>query len=41
MKDSIAINVGGQQVVILCGTLDDEYGDFWDNGAQEWSNYMF
>jgi hypothetical protein len=39
--DRIAVNVDGEQVVFLCGTMDDEYGDFWDNGAQEWSNYMF
>ena len=39
--DNVAVNVGGQQIVILCGSADDEYGKFWDNSAQEWSDYMF
>lgn len=27
--------------VYLCGTNDDEYGYYWDNGDQEWVSYNF
>jgi hypothetical protein len=27
--------------VYLCGSHDDEYGYYWDNGAQEWVSYNF
>lgn len=39
--DQAAVNVGGQQVVILCGTEDDEYGSFWDASQGTWNDYMF
>lgn len=39
--DQAAVNVNGQQVVILCGTNDDEYGNFWDNSQKRWNNYAF
>jgi len=39
--DSVAVDVGGQRIVILAGTADDEYGKFWDNANQVWSSYMF
>jgi hypothetical protein len=35
--DSISCN--GK--VYLCGTNDDEYGYYWDNGDQEWVSYNF
>jgi len=39
--DELAVTVGGKQVVILCGTDDDEYGYYWDNKNQEWSSYNY
>jgi hypothetical protein len=35
--DSISCN--GK--VYLCGTQDDEYGYYWNNGDQEWVSYNF
>lgn len=39
--DEYAVTVGDQQIVILCGTEDDEYGWLWNNALGEWENYMY
>jgi hypothetical protein len=39
--DELAISVGGQQVVVFCGTWDDEYGNVWNNSSGEWENYNY
>lgn len=39
--DDISIPIGKGRVVILCGSLDDEHGSFWDSGNQAWVDYNF
>lgn len=39
--DKVAVDVGGVKVVFLCGSWDDEGGNFWDNTDKEWTNYSF
>ena len=39
--DKLAVTVEGQQVVIICGTLDDEYGKLWNQAGGYWEKYMY
>jgi len=39
--DKVATEVAGMKVVLLCGSEDDECGNFWDASAKRWTNYMF
>jgi hypothetical protein len=32
---------GGKQIVILCGSADDEYGWLWNQVSGEWENYAY
>ena len=37
----LAVKAPGGEVVILCRTLDDEYGSVWDESTKTWSEYMY
>lgn len=39
--DDIVLEFEGQQFVVLCGSYDDEYGEFWDRSAGVWCSYCF
>lgn len=39
--DQLAVKVGNRQVVIFCGSYDDEYGRYWDASAGQWEHYMY
>lgn len=39
--DKVSVPVDDLKVVFLCGSWDDEGGNFWDATHKEWSNYMF
>lgn len=36
-----AVNVDGEEIVILCSTYDDEYGWLWCEADGEWETYMY
>jgi hypothetical protein len=39
--ETASVTLGDVKVIFLCGTQDDEYGNFWDNTQKRWVNYMF
>lgn len=39
--DDCKVTVDGQEIVILCGSYDDEYGNIWDESAGVWHSYMY
>lgn len=39
--DTLAVKINNLEIVVLCGSLDDEYGYYWDNKTKEWLSYAF
>lgn len=39
--DEYAVPFGDGKILILCGSLDDEGGNFWCHTEKTWTNYSF
>lgn len=39
--DKVAVPFGDKKFVFLCGSWDDEGGNFWSATDKEWVNYSF